>query len=150
MKENFSTTVGVAPIPYLKTPSTLSYSWFMGVTAKSKYKTQAWDFLKWFTTEVKPDTQTTRYGDLLANVIGAIPSRKIDIKNHNAVLSDFFNKPFVDQLPSSVSEPNVYKAGAIKNILMKHIEAAWATKKTAQQALDDAASEVNQLLQTSL
>src|SRR4029079_9841083 len=83
-KDNFETTVGVAPLPYFKKPATLQYSWFMGVTAKSQHKKEAWDFLTWFNTEVQPATNTTRYGDLLANTIGAIPSRKVDIDNHQA------------------------------------------------------------------
>lgn len=70
--------------------------------------------MKWFNTEVVPETQTTRYGDLLANTIGAIPSRKLDIDNHQSVLSDPFTKVFVDQIPVSVAEPNVPQADVIK------------------------------------
>ncbi|MCK5138980.1 MAG: sugar ABC transporter substrate-binding protein, partial [Thermodesulfovibrionia bacterium] len=67
--DEFDTVVGVAPVPYLKKSASLQYSWFMGVMGKSKHKEEAWDFLRWFTSEIQPDRKTTRYGDLLARTI---------------------------------------------------------------------------------
>lgn len=145
-KDKFASTVGVAPLPYFKKPATLQYSWFMGVMAKSQHKKEAWEFLKWFNTEVQPATNTTRYGDLLANTINAIPSRKIDLDNHKNLLSDPFMKVFVDQIPNSVAEPNVANASIIKKILMGQIEAVWAGQKTSDEGLKAATDEINQLL----
>ena len=143
--DSFDSVVGVAPLPYFEKPATLQYSWFMGVMAQSKYRSQAWEFLKWFNTEVQA-SGTTRYGDLLADTIGAIPSRKIDLDRHQNVLADSFTKVFVDQIKSSVSEPNVANADQIKKLLMSQIEAAWSGQKSAAEALDAAAAAVNALL----
>jgi len=143
----FESTVGVAPFPYMIKPATLQYGWFMGVAAKSTNKDAAWDFLRWFTSMKRSETNTTALGDLLAQNIGAIPTRQIDFDSHKSTLGDFYTKVFVDQMKYSIAEPNVAEASNIKAILMKEIEAAWGDQKTAQQALDDAAVSVNKILQ---
>ena len=143
----FDSTIGVAPIPQLKQRSTLQYSWFIGVMQGSKHQKEAWDFLRWFTEEVQPSTGTTRLSDLLAQNIGAIPSRKADIAGEQAFVGgSSFRKPFVDALPFSVPEPNVQNAADIKTALRNQIQTAWVGKKTAQQALDDACSAIDMLL----
>jgi multiple sugar transport system substrate-binding protein len=143
--DKFATTVGVAPLPIFTKPATLQYSWFLGVTAKSTHKQEAWDFLRWLTSEVQP-TGTTRYGDLMAENIGGIPARKVDFESHKDVLGDSYTKMFIDQMKYSIPEPNVFEASNIKAALMKEIEAAWAGQKTAKVALDDAATAVNTIL----
>ena len=45
---------------------------------------------RWFALEKQPETGTTRYGDLLAQNIGAIPSRRDDIAGSDAELSTPF------------------------------------------------------------
>jgi multiple sugar transport system substrate-binding protein len=144
--DKFSTTVGVAPIPYMVKPATLQYSWFMGVTAKSTHKTEAWDFLRWYTESQYADTKTTPLGDLMAENIGAIPARTVDFNAHKDVLGDFYTKTFIDQMKTSVAEPNVAQASQIKGILMKDIQSAWSGQKTSQAALDDAATQINAIL----
>lgn len=146
MGERFEEEVGVAPIPYFKKPGSLQYSWFIGVMNASKEKEAAWDFLRWFTTDVQDDRGTTRYGDLMARTIKAIPSRQIDLEGNADVLEDnFFKAPFISQLPISSPEPNILQAAAAKEILRQEIEAAWSGKNSAQ-ALNDAESRINALL----
>jgi len=142
----FDEEVGVAPIPYFKTPGSLQYNWFVGVMNKSKNKQAAWDFLRWFTEDVQPKTGTTRYGDLLARTIKAIPDRKIDLNNNKDVLNNnSFKAPFIAQLASSTAEPNVLQAAKIKATLMDQIQAAWVGKDVTQ-ALNDAAAKVQDIL----
>lgn len=143
LKNKFDTDVGVAPVPYMKKPATLQYSWFMGVMAKSDHKKEAWDFLRWFTSEIQPGKGTTRYGDLLTDPIGAIPSRNSDIQGNSIKLGTPFKKTFVSELKNSVPEPNVLQASLIKNTLMKEIEYAWVGEKTAKQALDSACYQID-------
>jgi multiple sugar transport system substrate-binding protein len=144
--DKFSTTVGVAPIPYMVKPATLQYSWFMGVTAKSQHKQEAWDFLRWYTQSQYSDTKTTPLGDLLSENIGAIPGRTVDFNAHKDVLGDFYTKTFIDQMKTSVAEPNVAQASQIKGILMKEIQGAWSGNETAQQALDESAKQIDVIL----
>jgi multiple sugar transport system substrate-binding protein len=143
---DFDKEVGIAPLPRTKTSATLEYSLFMGVMSSSQNKKEAWEFLKWLSSDIQPTTGTTRYGDLLATTIGTLPSRKVDIENHDAVLQDNFTKVFVDELKNTVGEPHVAGSSHIRKILFKEIEAALAGTKTAKQALDIAATEVNEFL----
>ncbi len=144
--DKFASAVGVAPLPALGKQASLGYSWFMGVMEKSKQKDEAWKFLRWFTEDIQPQTGTTRYGDLLAENIGAIPSRTVDFESHKDVLGDFFSKVYVSQMKYAVAEPNVADASAIKAALLKHIQSAWSGQKTADQALGEAKTEIDALL----
>lgn len=145
----FDDEVAVAPIPYFKKPGTEQYSWFLGVMEKSQNKEAAWNFLRWFTTDIQPERGTTRYGDLMARTIKAIPSRKVDMENNKDVLeNNFFKKPFISQLGISTPEPNILRIAEIKAILQAEIEATWAGKDV-KQALDDAAGKVNAILKNN-
>lgn len=146
MGDNYK-DVGVAPIPYLKKPATLLYTWFFMVDSKSNHKKEAWDFLMWFSSEVQKNKSTTRLGDYLAEKVGAIPSRIIDQQNHPEQLYDQFTKTFVEELKHSIPEPNIPNGAKIKTILMNEIVSAWKLIKTPEQALKDAVKEINKLLQ---
>jgi len=138
--------VGVAPIPVMKNPATLLYTWFACVDSKSKHKKEAWDFLRWLTGQIQPDKRTTRMGDYLVEKIGAIPSRKIDIDNHYDELFDQYTKTFVQELKHSIAEDNIYQGAEIKITLMNEITNAWLGEKTSKQALDDAVKAINAIL----
>lgn len=143
--DKFEATVGVAPLPYLKAPGTLQYSWFAGVMKGSTHQKEAWDFLKWFSSDVQ-SSGTTRYGDLLAETIGAIPGRKVDFDGHKETLGDFFTSVYVKQMKDSTAEPNVLQLSDMKKTLMDEIQATWDGKKTSQQALDSAATAIDKIL----
>ncbi len=143
--DTFDSTVGVAPLPDFGAQKSSQYSWFTGVTAASHHQAEAWDFLRWFTEDTQTGTGTTRYGDLLTNVIGAIPDRKADLQNHSS-LHDFFSETFVGQLGNSQPEPNIAAENTIKTALMTEIQAAWNGEKTAQKALDAAAAVADKAL----
>lgn len=142
----FEKTVGVAPFPSLKTSAPLQYSWFTGVMKQSPNQEEAWKFLHWFTSDIQP-SGTTRYGDLMADTIGAIPARTVDFNKHQNVLGDFFTGVFVKQMKQSKAEPNVLQSNAIKGLLMKEVQAAWDGKKTSKEALDSAANSVDAILE---
>jgi multiple sugar transport system substrate-binding protein len=144
--DRFEADIGVAPIPKLKKPASLQYSWFMGVMQGSENDVESWKFLKWISSDIQEDTGTTRYGDLLADVIGAIPSRTIDVEGHESALGSAFKATYVRELSNSVPEPNVKDGNKIKAALMNEILSAWAGTKTAKEALDDAKTEVDAIL----
>jgi multiple sugar transport system substrate-binding protein len=147
--DKFEATVGVAPFPPLKDQAMLDYSWFMGVMNKSAHKAEAWEFLKWLTADIQPETNTTRLGSLLAGTISAIPTRNVDFAGHKEYLGDFFTGVYVDQMKYAVAEPNVAGSSSIKAALMEEIQAAWVGNKTAAQALSDAAIKVDNILAAS-
>lgn len=138
--------VGVAPIPVMKKPATVLYTWFTAVSNRSQHKKEAWDFWMWFTSQVTGPNQTTRMGDYLAQEVGAIPSRRIDIENHPRELQDQYTATFVEELKHAIPEPNVAQGAEIKTILMNEITEAWLLRKTPKQALDTACSQIDQIL----
>lgn len=144
--DKFSTTVGVAPIPYLATPGTYQYGWYMGVESKSKYKEEAWKFLKWFNSDVQLASKTTRNGDFLVETISVIPSRKIDIDNHKKQLDDSFTAPFVKALSVAKAQQYFLHDNEIKTILRESIVLTWTMHKTPEAALNDATIKINNFL----
>lgn len=112
---------------------------------KSAHQVEAWDFLRWFAFEAQPETGTTRYGDLLAQVIGAIPCRTIDIEGNSASLSSPFCKPFVDELVNSVPEPNILESAKVNQVLIDEIQATWLGTKTTTEAATDACSRIESI-----
>lgn len=144
--DKYDKVVGVAPVPYIKKPVNAGYTWFLAVDSASKNKKAAWDFLMWLTAEVQKPKNTTRLGDLMAETIGSLPCREIDLANHPDALNDLYTKTFVDQLKNSRPEPNVAQGAEIKTILANEIVEAWHGRKSAKQALADAASKINEIL----
>ena len=144
--DQYEKVVGVAPIPPLKNPANCAYTWFWGVDALSKHKDEAWKFLYWLTAEIQPATGTTRYGDLLAENIGAIPPRRVDFDNHPAQLHDLYTSVFIQELKHSIPEPNIAQGAEIKTIIMQEIVNAWNMRKTAEKALTDACRRIQPIL----
>lgn len=142
----YEKVVGVAPVPYVKKPVNAGYTWFLAVDSASKNKKAAWDFLMWFTAEVQKPKNTTRLGDLMVETIGSLPCREIDLANHPDTLNDLYTKTFVEELKNSRPEPNVAQGAEVKTILANEIVEAWHGRKTAKQALDDAALKINEIL----
>lgn len=144
MKDKYA-DVGVAPIPPGKKGyANALYTWMFAVDSNSKVKKEAWEFLKWLNNK-RDNGSTSRVGDFLVGQ-GILPSQKVDLDNHPKELKDKFSSVFVDQLKYAHAEPNVLQGQEIKTVLMQEIETAWFGKKTAKQALDDAARKINDIL----
>lgn len=144
--DKYEKVMGVAPVPYINKPVNCAYTWFLSADSASKNKKAAWDFLAWFTSEVQKPSNTTRFGDLMAQVIGSLPCRKIDLDNHPADLMDTYTKTFVEELKNSRPEPNVMQGAEVMTILANEIVEAWHGRKTPKQALDAATSKINDIL----
>lgn len=143
--DKFDSTVGLAPLPVFQKPVTVQYGWSMGVMAKSKQQAEAWAFLEWLNTQTQSSTNTTRMGDLLANTINAIPSRKTDMQNEAALKTPFMSA-FVGQLPNSVSSPNTPGFDDIRKVLIKELQAAWTSQETPEAALTNATNSINTII----
>lgn len=146
MGDRFFTDVRVAPIPRLKTHVTALYTWFATVSKSSPNKEEAWKFLHWLTAQTQPGKGSTRMGDHLVESIGALPSRLDDIENHPEALNDHFSSVYVSELQYSRAEPLIARGAEIKTTLMNEIVEAWYGRKSAKDALDAAARQINSLL----
>jgi multiple sugar transport system substrate-binding protein len=143
--EEYEKIIGVVPIPPLKEPKTVSYTWFAGVDSRSSHKKEAWEFLKWFCLEPLPNG-STRMGEMLAKNIGAIPSRYDDIDAFPEELNDIYTSVYVKELENAVPEPNVAQGEEIKNILWREIMEARNGRKSAEVALHDAKIQIDEIL----
>lgn len=142
MADRFS-DVAVAPIP--PGPAglrTVQYTYYWAVDDRSKVKEEAWKFLRWLNEATESGS---RMGRMLVT-IGAIPSNQADISAFAAELGDTYTKPFVEALNYSIPEPNVMQGQEIKVVLMNAILKAYYGELTPQQALDEAAAEVDFIL----
>lgn len=144
--EDYEKIIGVAPIPPLKEPKTVSYTWFVGVDALSRNKKEAWEFLKWFCLEPLSN-DSTRMGEFLAENIGAIPSRYDDIDAFPDKLNDNYTSVYVEELENAVPEPNVAQGEEIKNIIWREIIEARNGRKSPEVALHDAKIQIDEILE---
>lgn len=143
---DYEATVGVAPIPSINGKSVnAAYSWWLAVNSTSRVRKEAWDFIRWLTAQPLPDG-TTRMGTYQATNVGSIPPRRSDLEGHPQQLDDLYTRVFVQELANARHEPNVLQGAEIKTILWHEIVEAWHGRKSAGQALDDAARKISEIL----
>ena len=145
---DFKTDIGVAPIPVGprgKEPSTLSYNWLLSVDAKSKHPKEAWDFIKWMTSP-RAEGKGSPMGDYLTSTLGAMPRSLFDQKAYNDRLSDFFLTPYVESTKYARPEPVIAGGQEIKTKLQTQLEAVLNGQGDPKAALDQTASEANDIL----
>lgn len=136
-KANF----GMALLPQLK-EGVKAYSGLglncYGVTSSSKAKEQAYDFLQFYCSGANYQTAYCQQNNML-------PSLK------EAQEDDYFQdeewQVMLEQLSFAKYRPSVPGWEKIEQMISKAIDEAVSGSKTAKQALDDAASQVNELLQ---
>ncbi|MBA4493245.1 extracellular solute-binding protein [Paenactinomyces guangxiensis] len=145
MKDKYK-NIGVAPIPSPdgKGQGSISYSFFYGVSKKSRHQKEAWEFLKWLNSEAQENGATAEGNFLVSQ--GIIPARNSDIKAMDKELSNPNNQPFIDALKYAVPEPNIEQGQKVKTILMKNIESVWSGQITPEQALQSSTEEITQTL----
>ncbi len=89
----------------------------------------------------------TRAGELGAQVIGVIPPNAKDLEHFRSQLVDL--QEYVSLLDFATSEPNIAQGDQIKKTIMDEIVAAMNNIKTPEQAMKDAASKINSILQSA-
>lgn len=144
--DEYEDIVGIAPIPYIDTPATSAYTFFYSVHSGSGNQEEAWKFLEWFALQYKEAPEITRAGELGAQVIGVIPPNKKDLEYFKAELVDL--QEYVSLLDFATSEPNISQGDQIKKTIMDEIVAAMNYMKSPEQAMKDAASKINSILQS--
>ncbi|WP_052947413.1 ABC transporter substrate-binding protein [Aneurinibacillus tyrosinisolvens] len=146
MKDKYK-NVATAPIPVGPSgtkPISVFYSWLYSVNAKGNNQEEAWKFLHWLNT-AKAEGQSSRQGDWLINQ-GILPSRTDDQKAHKDKLDDPFIKTYVDLLKDAKPFPNVMNGAEITAALQKQIEGVVFGQSAPADALKNAESQINNLL----
>ncbi|NLJ85657.1 MAG: ABC transporter substrate-binding protein [Firmicutes bacterium] len=123
----------------------VSYTWSFVCDNKSKNQKEAWEFLTWLNS-VTEGRNTSRMGDYLADVLGAIPSGNADLTNHPDALGDPFMDAYIAALEYALPEPMVLPAAEINATIQKEIESVLNNELTPAEALKRAESRVNAIL----
>ncbi len=136
-----------APVPHGEgfDSGSVAYSWFASVNSRSNNQDAAWDFVRWYTQPPEEGTPAPS-SDFYFRQASIIPPRRSDL----AAMQDDFS---TDMFPEFIAALDYAKAPTpvpayeeIINILITEMENAWFGNKTAQQALDDAATQADALL----
>jgi multiple sugar transport system substrate-binding protein len=142
--------VATAPIPVGPDgdgPSSISYSWLSMVNANADEGAQeaSWKFLTWLNGPDSGENGSSAMGDILIGM-GILPSRTSDIDAHQKELSDPFLQAYLDGLPDATPFPTVVGGDAASQAVQKNIESLVFGQASPQQAMENAAAEVDAAL----
>lgn len=142
--------IATAPIPVGPDgdgPSSISYSWLSMVNANAEEGAQeaSWKFLTWLNGPDSGENGSSAMGDILVGM-GILPSRTSDVDAHQEALSDPFLQAYVDGLPDATPFPTVVGGDAASQALQKHIESLVFGQASPQDAMGNAAAEVDTAL----
>ena len=128
---------GLAPYPVKEQPANLGTSDHISMFNTSEEKEAAWTFMEYFTNEEN---------DLIwAKHQGFIPYRNANLTDEE-ILNDPDMSFFLEVAEDAVSYPTLPEWPQIDQAVADAIQEALMGTKTPQEALDDAADIVNQLL----
>jgi multiple sugar transport system substrate-binding protein len=138
----FGYTTGLMPSPDGQLYSRTSFAGgeFLAVSAKSKKKELAWRFVQFL---VRPDNQVY----FCRNALIPTPS-SVTAQADTFFLSNANYKTFIEQLQLSQSSPPHPHWVEIEQAIEEAVEQAMYKKKSAKEALDEAANKINALLRT--
>ncbi len=113
---------------------------FLAVPEKSKKKDLAWRFVRFL---VRPDNQAY----FCKNALIPTPS-SVAAQTDTFFLSDMNYKTFIEQLQLSQTSPSNPHWVEMEQAIEEAVEQAMYKKKSAKEALDEAASKINALLRS--
>ncbi len=135
--------IGLAPLPYKKSPATLISGTDLAIFAKATPEQQAaaWKYVKFLTSPIGTARWSLR--------TYYMPVRRSAL---NSTLMQVYlrqnpqERAGIDSILSARTEPAMAEWEEIRNIVAAAVEATLLGKMTAKQALDDAAAKTNRLL----
>jgi len=136
-------TVGLAPLPYKTTRSTLLSGTDVAIMARATPEQQAaaWKYIRFITGT----TGTTRWS--LKTFYMPVRRSALDSTLMRVYLRDNpEHKAGLDSLEFARTEPSMAEWQEIRDIIQEAVELAVLGKATPQQALDQAAAKANRLL----
>lgn len=142
--------VGTAPIPVGPNGNqshSVSYSWSTVVNTHATQAEQdaAWQFLQWLNGPQSGQNRSSAMGDILMGM-GILPSRTTDLQAHQSQLNSPFISTYVSELPQSIPFPIVLGGDELTTSLQKSIESVMFGQNSSQQAMNQAQSNVSQIL----
>jgi len=142
--------VATAPVPVGPNGNgshSVSYSWSTVVSkhATGDQQQAAWDFLKWLNSPQSGKNGSSAMGDILMGA-GILPSSTADLQVHQSQLASPFIKTYVDALPASIPFPVVLGGDELTTDLQKALESVMFGQSSPQNALNQAQSTIQQVL----
>lgn len=138
----FVYTTALMPSPDGQLSNRISFAGgeFLAVSAKSKKKELAWRFIKFLT---RPDNEVF----FCRNALIPTPS-SVAAQADTFFLSNANYKTFIEQLQLAQTSPPQSHWVEIEQVIEDAVELAMYKKKSAKEALDEAAAKINALLRS--
>lgn len=114
--------------------------WSMGVSADSAHKDEAYTYIQWMASKGRAETQA-KYGEP--------PARKSWLENPDNIAKHPEYKGMVEALPNAKSIPSIPEFGQVTDIVALAVQQALLGEKTPQAALDEAAAQVQKVMETA-
>lgn len=133
MAPNVNWSVGQIPAADGEEPRFTTTSWYYTIFEPSENKDQVWDFIKYLT-----ETENMSAG------VVTLPARRSAAETERFQAEEF--APWIAALPYGEPFPITDQFSEIAEIVGNAIQEVLAKRKTAQQAADDAADQINQIL----
>ncbi|HEX6971455.1 MAG TPA: extracellular solute-binding protein, partial [Limnochordia bacterium] len=141
-----SAGVGVGPVPTGAVGrAAYHYGWGLYVPADGPQTDEAWRFVE-FLTLFREERPITYLGQALAG-IGSLPTLRDDIQSPAYRGDQAFYAGFVANFPFAYSEPKLPEGQRRMGILTQELNAALNRTKSPVQALSDAATQIEAILQ---
>lgn len=129
----------VAMHPYNTTPASVFGGWASVISSTSEHKELSWDFIEYVTSyEVWMDWSEKHGGPLPARKDVAMDSPAFDGPNWEVVLEVF---------PKAGYRPPIPEYPEVSNVIQTMVQDTLLGEKTAEEAINDAEEEVNNILQ---
>ena len=127
---------GVVPMPKGKTTGTIVSGGGIGITSKSKNKDAAWDFISFLGGE----------GQKVLAEVGIFPPNRAAFESP-VIQDDQYMKVFAEAFNGNAVNPDLSmpQSDELRKLFTVEVQNYITGKKTAQQALDDAAASWNKI-----
>lgn len=144
-KEQMASDVGVTRVPAGDVRrAAYHYGWGMYVPESGKHRDEAWRFLE-FLALSREGREITFLGQALAG-IGSLPTLRDDIQSSRYRADQAFYGGFVQNFDFAVSEPKLPEGQRRMSILTGELNAALGRSKSPVQALKDAGTQIQAIL----
>jgi len=127
-----------APLPVGKRKATFAQMDFWGISAFTKVKDAAWEWMKYLTSK---DVQEKFFKD------NGVTSARVDVGKSAMIMNDKFAKTICEQIPYGLAMPMFIAQNEVNNEIIIAIQEALTKQKTPEQSIKDACSKINKIIE---
>jgi len=127
-----------APLPVGKRKATFAQMDFWGISAFTKVKDAAWEWMKYLTSK---DVQEKFFKD------NGVTSARVDVGKSAMIMNDKFAKTICEQIPYGLAMPMFIAQNEVNNEIIIAIQEALTKQKTPEQSIKDACFKINKIIE---